>query len=174
MLVLKDSFTKTTVFGIFWPKYPLKWPPWAPCRQSKSLKTTVKFLICVYLVSKVLEKCLSINSCWSWRVQSQKAPFFLDFRPNYPLKWTPKAMQKPKTYCKVFKLCVSYVWGPSNVPRYGFMLVLKGSIIKITVFCNFWQNYPLKRPPWAPCRQGKSLKTTVKFLICVYLAYGVQ
>ena len=109
MLVLKDSFTKTTVFSIFWPKYSLKWPPWAPCRQSKSLKTTVKFLICVYLVSKVLEKCLSINSCWSWRVQSQKHRFFRDFRPNHPQK----------------------------------------------------------RPPWAPCRQDKILKTTVQFLISI-------
>ena len=150
MLVLKDSFTKTTVFGIFWPKYPLKWPPWAPCRQSKSLKTTVKFLICVYLVSKVLEKCLSINLCWSWRVQSQKAPFFLDFRQNCPLKWPPVGNAKPKTHCKMFKLCISYVWGPSNVPTHGFMLVLKDSITKITVFSWFLAKLPPEMTSLSP------------------------
>ena len=40
------------------------------------------------------------------------------------------------------------------------MLVFKGSITKITIFHDFWQNYPPKTTPWAPCSRGKSLKTT--------------
>ena len=108
-----------------------------------------------------------------------KITVFQDFWQIHPPETTPWASfnwgKTLKTIAK-YSICdylVSKVLR-RKVLRYPFKLFLKGSISKIIVFCDFWQNLPPETTPWAPCSRVKSRKTTAKYLICVCLVSKVQ